>query len=402
VPVYGGSFTLTVNGQGFGQTSQISAGSSPLITNYVDSTQLTGIVPTAALSSPGSLLVTVADSNGTSNGVTLRVVERGDINGNRSVNIGDALITALTVGGIVKPPLMDAVGDLNLNGTTNIGDALVLALFTGRINRNLATPRVNAVSPNPATISTSLTLTGTGFSPIPANNEFLFTTLSGGYVRVAPSTATSTTLTVTVPSNAVTGPLQVYRIDTPLGSPEFPLEVTGTPTPLMLAAVSPSDSVLVSTTVTLTGLGFDATPASNIVQFRSATGTVNGTVTQASASSLAVTVPPTALCGTVTVTVAGQVSNGRSIQISGTPCPVLLSDIWGNASPGETLVLEGTGFDVVTPANNIVLFTTSTGTAPATVLQAGGSQLHVRVPASAVRGNVTVTVSGQTSNPLLY
>ena len=89
--------------------------------------------------------------------------------------------------------------------------------------------------------------------------------------------------------------------------------------------------------------------------------------------------------------------------VSGTSCGVQLADILGNPSPGETLVLEGAGFDVVTPANNIVKFTAAGGgTVNATVIQAGGTQLQLHVPETAAAGNVTVTVAGTTSNPLMF
>ena len=75
----------------------------------------------------------------------------------------------------------------------------------------------------------------------------------------------------------------------------------------------------------------------------------------------------------------------------------------GRGSPGDVVVLEGAGFDVGTPANNVVQFTSlggSTVTAP--VLAAGGTQLHVRIPDTAAQGNVTVTVGATTSNPITY
>jgi hypothetical protein len=102
------------------------------------------------------------------------------------------------------------------------------------------------------------------------------------------------------------------------------------------------------------------------------------------------------------VQVGNQISNGRIVTVAGTSCGLQLSDILGNAAPGETLVLEGSGFDVITPANNIVKFTANSGTVNATVLQAGGTQLQVRVPETTVQGNVTVTLGSATSNALTY
>ena len=66
-------------------------------------------------------------------------------------------------------------------------------------------------------------------------------------------------------------------------------------------------------------------------------------------------------------------------------------------------MLEGAGFDTAFPANHIVQFASSRGgTVTAPVLAAGGTQLHVRVPDTAVDGNVTLTLGSMTSNALAY
>ena len=71
---------------------------------------------------------------------------------------------------------------------------------------------------------------------------------------------------------------------------------------------------------------------------------------------------------------------------------------WGGGLPGDLVVLEGTGFDVATPANNVVKFTASGGgTVTAPVLAAGGTQLHVRIPDTAAQGDVTVVKSSETA-----
>jgi hypothetical protein len=75
-----------------------------------------------------------------------------------------------------------------------------------------------------------------------------------------------------------------------------------------------------------------------------------------------------------------------------------LSGAFGANGAGDIMVIEGTGFDTTTPANNVVRFETLSETAEATVVQAGATQLHVRVPAQAVNGDITVRVGGQTSN----
>lgn len=153
----------------------------------------------------------------------------------------------------------------------------------------------------------------------------------------------------------------------------------------------------------LAGLGFSPTSASNTVLFKSASATTGAIVTSAATASLTVTVPNDAVCGPVNVTVGTQTTENRMVIITGTTCALQLTDILGNAAPGETLVLEGAGFDAATPANNVVKFAAAGGgTVNATVLQSGGTQIQVRVPDSAIQGNVTVTVGAATSNAIPY
>src|SRR5207249_10001075 len=182
-----------------------------------------------------------------------------------------------------------------------------------------------------------LIITGTGFASNAGDNQLVFTT-SSGVTRATPSAATPTSLTVTVPNDAVGGPMQAYRMDTPLGGARYAVTVSGTLTTLALTAIDPYFQVGVGTPVTLTGMGFDATPANNTVLFKSATGTVSGTVTAATTTSSTVTVPAGAVCGPVTAAVGGQTSNARTVAIAGTTCALQLVDVWGGGSPGDVVV----------------------------------------------------------------
>ena len=113
-------------------------------------------------------------------------------------------------------------------------------------------------------------------------------------------------------------------------------------------------------------------------------------------------VPQTAVCGGVSLTVANQTSNSRAIVIVGQSCPVVLADIRAGGAPGDVVVLEGTGWRVDRPSDNVVEFTSAAGAVTAAVLQASSTQLHVRIPDTAIAGDVRVTVGGQVSNPLVY
>ncbi len=65
--------TLTVNGSGFTTSAQIYFSGTPLTTTYVNSTQLTAVIPAANLASAQTITVTVVSSGVTSNGLTFVV-----------------------------------------------------------------------------------------------------------------------------------------------------------------------------------------------------------------------------------------------------------------------------------------------------------------------------------------
>jgi hypothetical protein len=165
-PLFGAGFTLTVHGQDFQSGAVVRWGDVNLATTFVSPVELRAEVADLALGTPGNRELRVTNPGGiVSNTVTVKAVERGDINGTRHINIGDALACALITGGINKPPLAVSVGDLNLNDIVNIGDCLAVALFAGRVYLNVAIPAVTGVSPGEAVPGNALTITGTGLAP---------------------------------------------------------------------------------------------------------------------------------------------------------------------------------------------------------------------------------------------
>ncbi len=75
VPAGGGSFTLTVTGQGFEQNALINFSSIPLATTYVSEKELTAVVPATMIRTAGKKAVTVTNPNngGTSNKLFVEV-----------------------------------------------------------------------------------------------------------------------------------------------------------------------------------------------------------------------------------------------------------------------------------------------------------------------------------------
>ena len=78
----------------------------------------------------------------------------------------------------------------------------------------------------------------------------------------------------------------------------------------VIDSLNPTSGISV-VSVTITGKGYDSTPANNTVKF----GAVDATVSTASATQLVVTVPATAISGPVTVTVNSRTSNPAAFNV---------------------------------------------------------------------------------------
>jgi sugar lactone lactonase YvrE len=388
VQVGSGAITLTLKGSGFSAGSTARLGSTNLATTYISSTTLTAIVTPSLLKVIGPQGVTVVDvPGGTSNSLDLTVTHRGDASGGGTVNIGDALVLARSAGGLAQPPVPAGVGDLNLNDSVNIGDALTAALFSGGSKLNFDTPTITSANVS----GTSLTLAGTGFSSTADNNAVVFAKTGGGVTSALAANVVAGSgnknLTVTIPSNAVSGPVFVKRRDLGLPGQPFVVAIPGTVLPLYISRAS-----LAAGSITLTGSGFHAVAAGNIVTFSAAGGTVTVTPTAASATSLTATVPLGAVSGFVSVNVGSQTSNRKATLIPGTPTALVLAHVYYSDVPGEPILIEGTGFNVATPSDNEVLF----NGIPGVVVAAGRTELIVLVPPGATTATLSLRTGGGT------
>jgi hypothetical protein len=100
-------------------------------------------------------------------------------------------------------------------------------------------PVLSALSTARTTRNTTVTLTGSNFSTNASDNLVVFKTVSGT-VDVAASTATATSITVVVPSSAVSGPVSVKVNGQPTAA-GLVLEITGSATALDQNNVRVSD-----------------------------------------------------------------------------------------------------------------------------------------------------------------
>lgn len=234
---------------------------------------------------------------------------------------------------------------------------------------------VTGINPSSGPPGIDITLTGTGFSSTATLNTVKF----NGIVAVVKS-ATVTKLVVTVPATATTGTVSVQVGDNTTTGPMFTVMATAAPT---LSNITPRSGEIGST-VTLFGTGFSTTPSPNIVKFNG----IVATVTNATATSLTVTVPPGATSGDVTVAVGGNTSPGVHFDVT----IVITSYNPTSGSVGTSVVITGSGFDSK-PSAQTVKFN---GIA-AVVTEATATTLKVTVPIGATTGPITVGIGSNIS-----
>ena len=195
--------------------------------------------------------------------------------------------TATSTSLVVDAPAAGSTGAVTV--TTTGGTA------TGPVFTYLHAPTVTAINPASGLAGATVTLTGTNFDPVAANNLVKF---NGTATTV--TSATTTSLVVTAPATGSTGAVTVTTIAGVGTGPVF----TYLKTPA-ITAISPTTAA-VGASVTIAGTNFDATVANDAVKFN---GTA-ATIVSATATQIVAKVPVGGTSGNVTVTTAGGASNG--------------------------------------------------------------------------------------------
>ena len=412
----GPGLALTITGTGFVAASQVSANGAalPLLPGST-ATQLNVTVPASALTTAGTVPVTVTNpgpggGSVTQNltvtnpapqltsvspasgagGVTTMLTLKGAnfTAGNNTVTLSPNFTTSspadtVTVTGLASadgatltatvalPPDSGSYGVTvtNANGTSN---AVAFTVTSSG-------PTLTGISsPFPASgaggASTTLTLKGANF------------TAAGDTVKLSPNFTTSNpadtvtsgvvgstdgaTLTATVALPPDSGSYGVTVTNANGTSNAVAFTVTGAPT---LSGINPLTGTASSvTTLTLTGTNFDPTPGNNVILFFDHTGTpVSPTPAQTITSvvkgtpdtlTATVTLPPTAGTYTVKVQNGNGTSNSETLMVSvGVPTlNTLTPNSGGMGQQNVTLTLSGQNFDP-TPANDKITFTSNNG-----------------------------------------
>ena len=154
-------------------------------------------------------------------------------------------------------------------------------------------PSITSFTPSSGVVGTTVIITGTNFSATTSGNTVTFNGVSATV-----TVATTTQLTVTVPTGATTGKIAVtINSVTATSTSDFTVTTASSSAPTITSFTPTSGSE--GTTVTITGTNFSATAANNAVTFN---GTA-ATVTAATTTQLTVTVPTGATTGKISVTV---------------------------------------------------------------------------------------------------
>lgn len=411
-----GSTLVTISGSGFTPTTTVTIGGiSATSINITSATSLTAITPAYISGSlSANVVVTNEVASATLNaGFTYQAIAPtlltilpniGSINGGTSVTLtGTGFIptTTVTLGGIAASNVtVDNVTTLTATTPAYASGSLIKdvtvtntagsATLTGGFTYSAIAPTLSNISPNigPVAGGTTITLTGTGFTPST-------TVQIAGIAATGITVNSATSLTAVVPAY-VSGSLSANvvvnnGVSNAVLSGGFTYQAAA-PT---ISTITPnSGSMVGGTSVTVNGTNF--TPSTILTIGGIAATSVNVT----NATSLTALIP-TYVSGSLVkdVVVSNSVnsatlSNGYTYT---TVAPTLsnVSPASGTIAGGTTITLTGTGF---TPATTV----TVGGIAATSVVVSNAGSLTAVIPAY-VSGSLTkdITVNNGNANATL-
>ena len=382
--------SVTITGSGFSSTpanDYLSLGGQHVTVSTATSTQLVFTVPYGA--STGNFAVSVYNgpfgyssssftvplptitgftpaSGPVGTSVTITGTGFGTTLANNAVKIGGtgASITSATSTQIVATvPAGTVTGPI---GVAANGGAFA---YTSS-NFTMPPPTISGFTPSSGTVGTSVTITGTGFDPTPANDQVAF---NGTWTGI--SAATSTQLTVAVPYAASTGPIGV-RVNG--STPVYTSSIFTVPPPTISSFTPISGTA--GTSVTITGTGFANTPSGNHVTFNGQLAAVN----TAASTQLVVTVPNGATTGPIGVSANGSATVNTTSNFT-VPQTTITSFVPASGTVGTEITINGSLLYDGSLAPTVKF----NGT-PAWVTTASATQVKAIVPTGATTGRITV------------
>ncbi|MBN9297323.1 MAG: IPT/TIG domain-containing protein [Filimonas sp.] len=231
---------------------------------------------------------------------------------------------------------------------------------------------LHEASPLNGPAGTNIAIKGMGFSSLNIPAEV---TVNGKSALV--TIVNDTLIVATVPVAAGSGKIAVKVNGKEVAGPDFLFQSIQKLKPL-----SGGDN----TTVTITGEGFSATPAGNIVVFNGK----NATVVSATNTQLVVTAPAGVATGPVSVIINGQKTTGNVFTV--VPKPTIKSVTPLSGPAGATMTIKGEYFSAFTDEVTVTVNGKNT-----TLTSATEKQVELKIPAGTGAGKIVVTVNGQTT-----
>lgn len=231
---------------------------------------------------------------------------------------------------------------------------------------------ITSFNPTSGAPGSTITIAGTNFSTTSANNTVRF-----NGIAATVTAATTTSLTVMVPSSASTGTVSVQAAGETATSADSFIVSAGVPA---ITSIYPTSGAP-GRTVTITGVNFSSTPANNTVWFNG----FAATVTAATVTSLEVTVPSSAEDGSISVKTEGGLATSTA---SFTVYPTITSFSPTSGKPGDTVTITGNNFK----GNDEIYFWNGIR-AYGQVLQ-GKKSLTVKVPNITSSGQIIIAPYG--------
>jgi RHS repeat-associated protein len=357
--LYGGSFSS------YFTTGQGTPAEPPAIASVV---QAAGFVGTPVVINGTYFGTSQGGSTVTFNGVTAT-----------PTNWTDTQISVPVPNGATSGPVVVTVNGVASNG------------FTFNVD---ATPTITGISPSSAAAGTVVTITGTNLGDAQDSIQVNFNGL-----MVAPSSASETSLVVSVPVYAPPGTFNLtVNVN---GYPGAGATFTVIPTPLV-SGLNPNSGVS-GTPVTITGNYFGATQGSSTVTFN---GVPAASITSWNGQYITAVPPSNVTTGPVVVAVNSIASNSNNVFTVANPAIGSITP--PAAAPGAIVTINGSNFQpqgyqtwqvlfngVPSPSIGCTAYYCSSETVPY-------GSLTAEVPNGATSGPVTVVIGGVGSNSVNF
>jgi RHS repeat-associated protein len=245
----------------------------------------------------------------------------GDIQGTSNVYFNGAAASSITSWSMTQ-----IVAIVPASASTGPVTAIVNGVGSNRtVSVTVFKPVITSLTPSAASPGGTITITGTGFTA--QQSTGFFASFNG--VSTSSSSWSDTSLTVSVPSSATSGPVTVTEAGIVSNGVQFTVLE-----PLTVSGISPATGAS-GTTVTISGAGFGPTQSNSTVSFYGAFAT---NIASWSDTQITATVPSAASSGSVGVTVAGQTGWGPQFTRTNS---VQVTDSLGNPSTYNAAVIGG-------------------------------------------------------------